>query len=971
MSYDDVIYEILKDYPGFGFAQCMSMPKRIEKPLFQYKETDYKFLKRIASQLGLELISDIINLTNMFYFGKPTGKAYIVNDDVNYNAVKDLDKYHKISALNGNLHDTDYFYYEVYLRESLKIGDSIKFKNIDFYINQYKAEYIKGELIYKYRFCRPNGIWQEKIYNKKLSGISLEGTVLEATGEILKLKLNIDEKQDINRAAWFTYAPPTGNILYSMPLVGDNVMLYFQNEYDRPVVTGCVRKNGATFGRCANPNNRYYATESGNHLDMLPGAINFYRGGMNVSFNDENGISFSSNNNLNIGTQGGISMSAGSVSISGSNKVIVSKDKGGFISLEGELYNEGTVVYENGSCRQPYGVWKDDIPNLGELLAIQSQINLNRFNPSFELVADSVYGSSSKIGRCINDKDNGLDAFNLLYRKQHEKYFSKQLTQEEINALPEYSSNMRYCKDTKVKMKGLDGEWYVGTAQVTNPEKNVYKSAIFVPNNVQGYKDATSANSKYWTTAGCALGDMAVEGGLDLAKVPSQLNVLLSGSEERKKDSVQASKENIEYLESLQKNVNEQFKEWAPYSDDTFNNMQIIIAGAMVIRETPKAVNSAYNFFARESKYITVLPNSSDSGMYVYEKISDNNFNLSNNSKTLLKETSNTIINNKGNLPAVSGKNNATLINNGTKQKMFNVSENTPGLKLLKESNYKSAETISEGILKNEMQNSLNLGRKMVGEAVNNDKSIDDFIRESPRLNGYTSAGSVVKNNKQPLKTNFDNEISQTGNKLEGLFKEKYGDNSVIRETGKSVVNDSNSNGNVIDGSSDIQDISNKATQDCNVSYSNVDEVWNAYKDNIINLNTEGKPPAQYMAEKLNQLNSQGKIAKRKMPNTITVLELENGDYLFSKNSEGNINKELDEMLDELGNENLYNRKCAEVNIIAKAMNKKVNLKGAKIYIAYVEKAGSKNEYRNGKFKIPCDVCGPMLNEMEIEVIEW
>ena len=26
MSYDDVIYEILKDYKGFGFGQCMSMP---------------------------------------------------------------------------------------------------------------------------------------------------------------------------------------------------------------------------------------------------------------------------------------------------------------------------------------------------------------------------------------------------------------------------------------------------------------------------------------------------------------------------------------------------------------------------------------------------------------------------------------------------------------------------------------------------------------------------------------------------------------------------------------------------------------------------------------------------------------------------------------------------------------------------------------------------------------------------------
>ena len=590
--------------------------------------------------------------------------------------------------------------------------------------------------------------------------------------------MNIDEKQDINKAAWFIFAPPTGNIFYSMPLVGDNVMLYFQNEYDRPVVTGCVRKNGDACGRCANPDNRYYATESGNYLDVLPGAVNLYRGGMHVCFNDENGISMSSNTSLNIGTPAGISMSAGSVSISGSKKLIVSKSKGGFISLEGDLYNEGTVVYENGSCRELFAPFTDDVPDLGELLAAQSQINLNRFNPSFDLMVASVYGSSSKIGRCINDKYNGLDAFNSLYRKQHEKYFSKQLTQEEINALPEYSANMRYCKDTKVKMKGLDGVWYEGTAQVINPEKNVYKSAIFVPDNVQGYKDATSANSKYWTTAGCALGDMAVEGGLDLAKVPSQLNVLLSGSEERKKDSVQASKENIEYLEGIQKNVNAQFKEWSPYSDETFNNMQILIASAQVIKETPKIANNAYDFFTQKNNHITVLPSNSNSGMYITEKTSDNHLNLSNNSKTLLNETSNTIINNKSNVPAVynrksilpevSEKNNVALINNVTKQNLLNVAENTPGLKLLKESNYKSAEAISESILKNEMQNSLNTGRKMVGEAVNTNKSTDDIIRidnveiKAENKTYYIELVNKFKDDKFKLEDTYDRMVNSS-----------------------------------------------------------------------------------------------------------------------------------------------------------------------------------------------------------------
>ena len=197
-------------------------------------------------------------------------------------------------------------------------------------------------------------------------------------------------------------------------------MLYFQNEYDRPVVTGCVRKNGSTFGICANPDNRYYATESGNYLDMLPGAINFYRGGMNVCFNDESGISLSSNNNLNIGTQGGISMSAGNVSISGSNKLIVSKGKGGFISLEGELYNEATVVYEDGRCRQPYGAWKDDIPNLTDLLALRAEMQLNKFSPLNSNLTDTMHGSQVIVSKVKNDN----------------------LTQAQIEALPEYSLNM-------------------------------------------------------------------------------------------------------------------------------------------------------------------------------------------------------------------------------------------------------------------------------------------------------------------------------------------------------------------------------------------------------------------------------------------------------------------------------------------------------------------------------------------------
>lgn len=267
--------------------------------------------------------------------------------------------------LGIEFHDTDFLYYEVMLMEKLELGDLVNFKQKNLYFNQYKASYYQGEIIYTYRLCRSDGIWQDEIYNKKIKGVSLEGTVLEVSGECLKLKLSIDEEQDQNKAAWFIYAPTTGNIMYSMPIVVESAMLYFPNEYDRPTVTGCARKNGSTYPKLSNADNRYFATEEGNYLDILPGDINIHRSSMSINLNDKNGVNISSSGNLNIGASGGVSLSGGSVSISGGSKVVVQKGKGGYISLEGEFYSEGSAVYENGSDRQSYPKFTDDEPTNG------------------------------------------------------------------------------------------------------------------------------------------------------------------------------------------------------------------------------------------------------------------------------------------------------------------------------------------------------------------------------------------------------------------------------------------------------------------------------------------------------------------------------------------------------------------------------------------------------------------------------
>ncbi|WP_252238063.1 hypothetical protein [Clostridium sp. VAP51] len=113
--------------------------------------------------------------------------------------------------------------------------------------------------------------------------------------------------------------------------------------------------------------------------------------------NDENNIS--SSGNLSLGASGGISLSGGSVSISGSNKVLVQKNKSSYISLEGECYNQSNAVYENGSCRETYEPFTDDDPQNGVAKALAELEYKN------ELLSLSILGSNVMLNVVMqNDK---------------------------------------------------------------------------------------------------------------------------------------------------------------------------------------------------------------------------------------------------------------------------------------------------------------------------------------------------------------------------------------------------------------------------------------------------------------------------------------------------------------------------------------------------------------------------------------
>ncbi|WP_252238388.1 phage baseplate assembly protein V [Clostridium sp. VAP51] len=170
----------------------------------------------------------------------------------------------------------------------------------------YEAYRNKEEIIYKYKLCRKNGVWQTKLYNSLLSGASVDGKVLAVKEELVKIHLNIDENQSEEEAFWFRYAPPSANIMYAMPSIGESVRLYFPSAgNDEPIITGCVRRNGET----SDTTSRYFQTEHGSEIAILPGALNIKGGSkepLSINFEDESGVTLTSPTGLNLNAGGAI-----------------------------------------------------------------------------------------------------------------------------------------------------------------------------------------------------------------------------------------------------------------------------------------------------------------------------------------------------------------------------------------------------------------------------------------------------------------------------------------------------------------------------------------------------------------------------------------------------------------------------------------------------------------------------------------
>lgn len=135
LTYTDAIAKLVADYPG-GDAQNMATSEQaaIGSLMVQFEETDWQFMKRLASRVGTVILPDVVMDLPRVYFGVPDLSWGMELKAKRYTLMKDRAAYEELKAhAEGSeaehIHEADFISYRILSGQYCQVGDNVQFKN--------------------------------------------------------------------------------------------------------------------------------------------------------------------------------------------------------------------------------------------------------------------------------------------------------------------------------------------------------------------------------------------------------------------------------------------------------------------------------------------------------------------------------------------------------------------------------------------------------------------------------------------------------------------------------------------------------------------------------------------------------------------------------------------------------------------------------------------------------------------------
>lgn len=332
---------------GYNDAQKIMTTAKEEKAnrfLMQYQETDWKFLKRLASINHTVLVADVSTYGEKYYFGLPDRKNTISGDAEEYSVCYDTRRYD--GKQEETLNAASYIWES---REIYALGDCGIIDGHQLFVWKIETE-MKGNILYHtYYMCPKAGFYIPERYNSNLPGASLFGIIQGVNGEKVKIEILDDENKGNTGVYEFpyatTYSSEDGTGWYCMPELGDKARIYFPTEKEQDAyVASAYHDSGAQLR--TKPERKFWRNKEGKEILLAPEKILLTNNdGTYVELSDQDGIEIVSAGSVTLSAGGMLRISStnSSIELSAPNKIKLKQGETE-MNLGGDLNMSGAQI---------------------------------------------------------------------------------------------------------------------------------------------------------------------------------------------------------------------------------------------------------------------------------------------------------------------------------------------------------------------------------------------------------------------------------------------------------------------------------------------------------------------------------------------------------------------------------------------------------------------------------------------------
>lgn len=319
----------------------------------QYRETDWEFIKRLASRAQAQVYADMTKSNVYVQWGIEEGASAREISVQQASARKDFALYYAkkengVSALS----EEDALAYEIVSDDFCKVGDCISYEGRRLYISELACNMDHAAFRAKYIARTAASFQVQEQYLYDLAGAALEGKILAVQGDKVQVHLSVDATQEKADAYWFPFSTmqsaTDGSGWYYMPEVGDCVKVCLPGWEERGAfavsAVSTYQADGDTEDKMADTSVKYMRNPSGKQIQLTPNAIKADGGGgaSLLAMDTEGNIKLKSEKTLEITASEMIEIYAGKAIEMQASKILDIK-----ADTTGEL-----LLDENGEIKQ-------------------------------------------------------------------------------------------------------------------------------------------------------------------------------------------------------------------------------------------------------------------------------------------------------------------------------------------------------------------------------------------------------------------------------------------------------------------------------------------------------------------------------------------------------------------------------------------------------------------------------------------